>query len=512
MAEENKSHANARTVAFNTIMLYTRMALMMVVGFFTARVNLDSLGVDNYGIYNVVGGLVVMFTIISGSLTTAISRFITYELGTGDNKRMQLIFSSSLLILIALSLLLALLAESVGLWFVNTYMNIPLNRVVAANWVYQLSIISFITSLLSTPYNATIIAHEKMSAFAYISVVEALLKLLIAYLTFISPIDKLIFFACANCLVSILIRNIYTAYCHKHFGECHFTMEFDRPLLKKMFSFAGWNFFGAGSLQLMIQGVNVLINMFFGVTVNAARGLTTTLENTIMGFVNNFTMAINPQITKSYAANEKPYMFQLIYKGAKFSFFLMMFFAIPCILEAETLLGMWLKEVPEYTAIFLRLALVASMISVLSNTMMTAMLATGDIKKYQIIVGGLGMVVFPVTWTAYALGASPQVTYLVIIFVYILQFCVRLYLLREMIGLSTKEYLSQVLVRALLVATITYAPSYLLYKILDNSITSFLTVCASCILISITSVYILGLDKIERNYIKTIITNRLHRS
>ena len=511
MSDISASQSKAKTVAINTIMLYARMALMMVVGFVTARVNLDSLGVDNYGIYNVVGGLVVMFTILSGSLTTAISRFITYELGIGDKKRMQLIFSSSVIIQLALSLLLVIIAETIGVWFVNTYMNIPEDRVVAANWVYQFSIISFVTALLSTPYNATIIAHEKMSAFAYISIVEALCKLLIAYLTFISPIDKLIFFAAANCLVTIIIRNVYSSYCHRHFVECRFQFIFDRPLLKKMFSFAGWNFFGAGSLQLMTQGVNVLINMFFGVAVNAARGLTTTIENTVMGFVTNFTMAINPQITKSYASNERSYMFQLIYKGAKFSFFLMMFFAIPCIIEADALLNIWLREVPEYTAVFLRLSLVASMISVISNTMMTAMLATGDIKKYQIIVGGLGMLVFPLTWAAYAIGAQPQIAYVIVILIYIIQFIVRLYLLREMIGLSIREYLNNVIVRVVIVTGVTVIPSYILYNVLDDSVTSFFVVCTSCVITSLLGIYFIGLDNTEKKYVKNTIMRKIKK-
>ena len=504
----NSSHSNAKKVATNTLFLYARMALMMVVGFLTARVNLDSLGVDNYGIYSVVGGLVVMFTVLSGSITSAISRFITYELGAGNKENMQLVFSTSMIIQVLLSILLILLAETLGLWFINDNMNFPADRYVAANWVYQLSILSFVTSLLSVPYNATIIAHEKMAAFAYISIFEAFLKLLIAYFTYISPIDKLIFFASANCLVSLFLRNLYSIYCRKHFAECHFVLVFNSVLLKKMFSFAGWNFLGAGSLQLMTHGVNVLINMFFGVSVNAARGLAVTIENTVMSFVSNFTMAINPVITKSYASNDTSYMFELIYRGAKFSFFLLMFFALPCILEADMLLALWLKEVPPYTCIFLRLSLVASLISVLSNTMMTAMLAVGDIKRYQIIVGGLGMVVFPMTWILYKLGTEPQTTYFVVIVIYIIQFCVRLYLLKGMVGLSISDFVYRVLFRSLLVVFLVFIPTYMLYQSIPSTISSFFIICFTCGILSLVFIYLVGLDTKEKQYLINLIARK----
>ena len=263
-------------------------------------------------------------------------------------------------------------------------MQIPLEHLGAANWCLQFSIITFAINLWSVPYNAAIIAHEEMSVFAYISILEGVGKLLIALCIAYNPFDRLVFYALLIALLSWIIRIVYTNYCKRHFEECTYHFIYDHNLLKRMFAFAGWSFFGAGSWQLMTQGVSLLLNVYFGVAVNAARGVANQVDMAIMQFVNNFTTAVNPQITKSYALGDKSYMFSLMYRGAKFSYFLVLFFAIPIICETDYILGLWLGIVPDHAVTFVRLALIVSMIQVLSNTMITAMLATGDIKKYQI--------------------------------------------------------------------------------------------------------------------------------
>lgn len=499
--------ANSKRIAKNTLLLYIRMLFLMLISLYTSRVILNALGVEDYGIYNVVGGVVIMFTILSGSLNAAISRFITYELGNGDNKRLKNVFSSSVTIQAGIALIIVLIAETIGLWFLNFKMVIPENRMVAANWCFQFSILAFAINLISVPYNAAIIAHERMSAFAYISVLEAVGRLIIAWCVAINPIDRLIFYAMMIALLALGVRMIYTVYCRKHFDECTYHFVYDYDLLKRMLGFAGWNFFGAGSWQLMNQGVNLLINVFFGVTVNAARGIAVQVDSAVMQFVNNFTTAINPQITKSYASGDKSYMFSLIFKGAKFSYFLLMFFAIPLIFEMRFVLQTWLGIVPKHAVEFARLALFASLIMALSNTMITAMLATGDIKKYQLIVGGLGMLVFPLAWLSFYIGFPPETAYLVTIIIFICQLICRLKLLQEMIGLSPIDYVKNVLTKTIYVSLLSIIIPFLLTRIMDEGIIRFLLLGLSSAVVSVIAIWFIGISNAERVFFVTSVRN-----
>ena len=306
--------ANNKRIAKNTLLLYFRMLFMMAVSLYTSRVVLNALGVEDFGIYNVVGGVVAMFSMLSGSLSAAITRFITYELGKGNQENLKKIFSSSVTIQIGLAILIIVVAEAIGVWFLNMKMNIPDVRITAANWVFQFSILTFAVNLISVPYNASIIAHERMSAFAYISILEAIGKLAIVFLIVISPMDKLIFYAILMCAVALIVRLAYGVYCKRHFEECTYHFIFDRDLLKHMFGFAGWNFIGATSAVLRDQGGNVVINLFCGPAANAARGIAFQVNNAISGFVTNFMTALNPQITKSYAAGDRKYMMTLIFQ------------------------------------------------------------------------------------------------------------------------------------------------------------------------------------------------------
>lgn len=490
--------ANSKRVAKNTILLYGRMLFLMLISLYTSRVILNALGVDDYGIYNVVGGVVTMFSVLSGSLNAAISRFITYELGTGKKEKLKRVFSSSVTIQLGLAVFFVIIAETVGLWFLNCKMVIPEERLVAANWCFQFSIITFAVNLISVPYNAAIIAHEKMSAFAFISIFEGVGKLLIALCIPYNSIDRLIFYALMIAVLSWAIRMIYTWYCKKNFEECTYTFIYDHTLLKKMFGFAGWNFFGAGSWQLMNQGVNLLMNVYFGVAINAARGIAIQVDTAVLQFVNNFTMALNPQITKSYASGDKSYMFSLLFRGAKFSYFLMLFFAIPLICETEFILKLWLGIVPDHAVEFARLALIVSMIHVLSNTMITAVLATGDIKKYQIIVGGLGMLVFPLAWLSFYLGLSPETAYFATIAVFLCQLMCRIKLLKDMIGMSPKQYIREVVLKVIVVTIlVSLLPIALVYT-LDDNFLRFIIVGFISVISCILCIWLLGLNSAER--------------
>lgn len=330
MSEQiNKS----KRLAKNTVLLYVRMLLTMFIGLYTSRVVLHALGVEDYGIYNVVGGLVTMFTVLSGSLSAAISRFITFELGKGNKDRLKRVFSTSINIQFILIAFIVVLMETIGLWFLNYKMVISAERLTAANWVFQFSVFTFAMNLWSVPYNAAIIAHEKMSAFAYIGILDSLCRLGVAFMITYSNFDHLIYYALLLMIVGIIIRLIYGFYCKRNFDETIYHFVLDKSLLNDMFSFAGWNFIGAAAGVCRTTGVNILINLFYGANVNAARGLSVQLNNAISGFANNFMTALNPQITKAYAEEDFHYMNMLLFKGTKLAYFLLMLISMPVLIQ-----------------------------------------------------------------------------------------------------------------------------------------------------------------------------------
>lgn len=498
--------ANNKRIAKNTLLLYFRMLFMMAVSLYTSRVVLNALGVEDFGIYNVVGGVVAMFSMLSGSLSSAITRFITYELGTGNQENLKKIFSSSVTIQIGLAVLIIVLAEAVGVWFLNVKMNIPDARMAAANWVFQFSILTFAINLVSVPYNATIIAHERMSAFAYISILEAIGKLAIAFLIVISPIDKLIFYAILMCAVALVIRFAYGIYCKKHFEECTYHFIFDKELLKRMFGFAGWNFIGATSAVLRDQGGNVVINLFCGPAANAARGIAFQVNTAISGFVTNFMTALNPQITKSYAAGDRKYMMTLIFQGARLSFYMLLLLSLPVLIDTHYILGLWLKIVPDHAVLFVQLVLVFAMSESISNPLITAMLATGHIRNYQLVVGGLQMMNLPVSYILLRMGMFPEVV--IVVAIVISQCCLaaRLLMLRGMIGLSVRKYMKKVYINVLVVTVIAAIFPFLLAISLDESFLNFILLCFVALICTGITIYYVGCDKTERQF----VLNKLH--
>lgn len=489
---------NNKRIAKNTLILYVRMFLMMLVGLYTSRVNLAALGVDNFGVYNVVGGFVAMFSIISTSLSGAISRFITYELGRGDSGKLKTMFSTSVNIMVLLSLVIVIVAELLGPWFIENKLDIPAGREIAAQWVFQFSILSFVVGLISVPYNAAIVAHERMSAFAYISIFEALGKLTVALLIPHSPIDKLIFFAGLLCLISIIIRIIYGSYCKRHFAECAYSFSFDRSIFKQMSGFAGWNFFNSTAYIFNNQGVNMLLNMFFGVAVNAARGIAVSVDNIVNQFVGNFMTAVNPQITKSYASGDLANMHKLVCRGAKFSYYCMLLLALPIILEAEQILGLWLVEVPEYTASFVQLILITSLCDSIGRTGYTACMATGRLKKYSLVITSVAILEFPLVWLAFSLGATPLYAYYIYIFVKIAALIVRMFLMEEMVHLKVSMYVKQVFIPIILTTLVAWViPVLLSYLMQPNFLRIVVITFASVLSVSVGALY-LGMTTNER--------------
>lgn len=492
---------NNKRIAKNTFVLYLRTMFVMVVSLYTSRVVLQVLGVEDYGVYQVVGGLVSMFSIISTSLSGAVSRFITFEIGRGRKDRLERIFATSLLIQIGLCVVVVLAVEIIGLWFLHNEMQIPEGRMEAAQWVLHCSVVTFCLGLLSVPYNACIIAHEHMKTFAYVSIVETILKLGVVYLIAVSPIDSLILYAVMLVVLSAIIRLVYSIYCHKHFEESRAKLVLDKEILKEMLGFSGWNFFNSSTHILNTQGVNMLINVYFGVVLNAARGIATQVEGAVNSFVGNFTVAINPQITKSYAAGDMSSMYLLVCRGARFSYFAMLFLSLPLIIECKQILDIWLVDVPEYAVIFVQLSLIMSMCSAIGNSGYTACMATGKLKRYSIIITSIGLLEFPLAWLLFAYGASPVAAYYTYIVVRILVLIARMFLLESMVGLKVMMYMKQVFVPI----TLTTVVAIILPMLFDYfTEQTMIRIPVMIILTSVSvilSTFYLGMQKNERNVI-----------
>lgn len=500
---------NNKRIAKNTLFLYLRMFLMMAISLFTSRVVLSTLGVSDYGIYNVVGGVVAMFGLLSGSITNSITRFLTFELGKKDYSQLQKVFSTSLNVMFVLSFVIVVIGEIVGIWFLNYKMNIPEGRMDAANWAFQCSLMTFVMNLISIPYNSTIVAHEKMSAFAYISIFEVIMKLVIVYSLYVSPFDKLKSYVVLLLILSFVIRFIYGFYCKRHFKEATYHFVYDKTLLKNMTSFAGWNFFGQGAYMMNNQGVNIVINMFFGVTVNAARGIATQVNSAVNQFVTSFMMALNPQITKNYASGEFEEMHKLVYRGAKFSYFLMLFFLIPICLETEMILHLWLNVVPEYSVAFVRWTLVITTMGMLSNTLITALHATGKIKKYMIIVGLVEISNFPLTYLMFKIGFNPLSAYYVYFSIYLVLMFLRLYLIKDLIKMKARAYIQEVYLKVLLVTLVSLILPSFICLFQQDSILRFIEVGIVSCLSTLVTVYYLGLTASEREKLIGFVKSKI---
>ena len=404
----NNTLANNKRIARNTLLLYFRMLFMMVVSLYTSRVILSILGIEDFGIYSVVGGVVGIFSFLNGSMSTATQRYLTFEIGTGNIEKLKKTFSLCITIHAIITLIIVVLAETVGLWFLTTQMTIPAERMDAAMWVYQLSVFTCVVLMMSVPYNADIIAHEKMGVFAYISIFEVTAKLLIVYLLNCIDYDKLKIYATLMFCIQAIIRVIYGTYCKRHFIETQYKFVWDSVLMKEMLGFAGWNMFGIIASISITQGVNIILNIFFGPIVNAARGIAVQVQNAITGFSSNFQLALSPQITKSYANHEIEQMHRLVFASSKYSFLLLYFLSLPLLIETDQVLQWWLKEVPTHTSNFIRIMLCISMINVMADAFMVSSQATGKVRMYQILVGGTLLFIVPTSYITLKLGFPPE--------------------------------------------------------------------------------------------------------
>lgn len=503
---------NNRRIAKNTLLLYIRMLFLMAVNLYSSRVVLNALGVEDYGVYNVVGGVVAMFGFINSSMSSATQRYITFALGKGNFENLQKVFSTTLQIHVLIAVIIVVLGETVGLWFMYEKMQIPAERMDAAFWVLQCSILSTVVMIVSVPYNADIIAHEKMSAFAYISVLESILRLTVVFILMIGSFDKLILYALLLLIVQIIIRFCYSIYCNKHFFETKYIHVWDKKLFKEMTGFAGWSMFGNLSAVLFGQGLNMLLNVFFGPVVNAARAIAVQVQNAIQQFVGNFQMALNPQITKTYAKNEMDDMHKLMFRSARFSFYLLFFLSLPVLFETDFILTIWLKTVPENTVIFLRIMICTSLIYTLANPLIIANQATGKVKKYQAVCGSILLLILPISYIVLKLGFPAYSVFIVHFVMESFAQLARMIMLRHLIGIRIIEYFKYIYTPVILVVLFSVILPFIVYESMNDSVLRFFVVCAVCVLSVGSVAYAIGLSKKEKLFVRGKVNDFYHKN
>lgn len=515
--QENQTHTKGIRIARNAMMLYVRMLVLLFVGLFTSRVVLSALGVENFGIYTAVGGIVVLFNVLTHAVSSAISRFMSYELGKGDMARLTRVFSVSRILLLLLCVLLIVLTETLGVWFLENKMNIPPGRMEAAHWVLQGSLGVMIVNLLAIPYNSLIISREKMGVFALVSIVEGGLKLTVAFLLYLSSWDKLIVYALLMLGVALMIRGLYAVYCKRNFAESRAPWFkspvpgeplIDKSLLKEMFAFAGWNSMSSSVFLFNTQGINILQNLFFGVLVNAGRGIATQVEGIFKQFSSNIMLAFNPQIVKSYASGDKAYCYLMVQRATKFTYLVQLLLAIPIWIETEYLLQLWLGQVPEYAVTFVRLAILCTLVDMTSNALFQLILATGKLKTYSLTTTFLSLLVFPLSWMSYKIGAAPEFSYIIFVVVYSIVFIVKGFMARRLAAFPLRKYV-KLLFQLTAIAFFAYFCAGALSQF--SGLHPFLRLClvtlVSTLIILLMS-YFLVLTVGEKQYIKNKLARR----
>jgi len=494
---------NTKHIAKNTLMLYVRMVFSMCVSLYTSRVVLNTLGVEDYGIYQIVGGVVAIFSLLSASLSAAVSRFLTFELGRDDRVRLRHVFSTSLWVHAGMALVVLVGVETLGVWFLNHKIVIPAARMAAANWLLQFSLLAFVIGLAGIPYRASIVSHERLKVFACTGMADTLLRLLAVWSLSWLPAaaDKLVAYSLLSLCVVVVLQAYYWQYCRTRFKECRLSATFDKALFRQIAGFAGWNFIGTSSAILREQGGNILLNLFGGPAVNAAKGIATSVNTAVGSFAGNFMVAVNPQITKSYAAGERAYMMSLIFRSARFSYYLLLLLGLPVLLNTHHVLLLWLDMVPAHAVEFTRLALLFILCESVSAPLVTAMLATGRIRNYQIAVGGLQMLNFPVSYALLRMGAAPEIVLAVAIAVSLCCLAARLCMLRTMIALPVRRYLREVILNIVAVTGAALALPLLLVPRCESPAALALSVLA-CLLSAGGSIYHIGCNRRERAFLR----------
>lgn len=498
-----------KRIAKNTLVLYFRMLVNMAVGLYTSRIVLTALGVDDYGIYNVIGGVVLILAFLNTTLSGATSRFLTFELGKNNLDNLKKTFSSALTIHIGIAVVILILAETIGLWFLENKLNIPGSRMFAARVVYQFSILSCMVSVTQVPYNASIISHERMDVFAYVSILDALLKLVIVYLLYFGEFDKLIAYALLLFVVTFIIALIYRFYCVRNYDECRYKFELDKKTIKPLLQFSGWDMYGNLSVVASIQGMNILLNLFFNPAVNAAAALGNQVRNAVSGFSANFLTAVQPQMVKDYAQQNFESMVRLVINSSKYSFLMSYILYFPLILENKFAMNLWLKEVPDFTVIFCQLTLIYSLIGAFVSPINMAIHATGKIKLLSLVTGSFFLITLPISYVLLRMGNSPVYPFIVNILIYILAYFSNLMILQKNIHEFTiKLILKQVLGPCFLLLLLSIPLPLFVYSSMEEGWARFLTTCFLSVSITAILAYYILLDKEMRMRISETIKSK----
>lgn len=492
---------NNKRIAKNTVFLYIRTVFAMLVALYTSRVVLTVLGVTDFGIYNVVGGIVVLFTFLSNAMTAGTQRFLSFELGRKNERRLTEIFRMAVNIHLILGAILLILAETFGLWIVNTLLNIPPERFEAALWVYHCSVLSFTVTVLQVPYMASIVSHERMDAYAIISIIDVSAKLGAVLLLRVLPGDSLKWYAILLLSVAFMTGMFYKTFSKRHFRECRYKRFWNGDLFRELVGYSSWNLFGGLAGALSAQGVNVLLNMFFGPAVNAARGIAHQANAAMCALFSSFQQSVNPQIVKQYSTGNLPYMHQLVYRSARYSFFLVLIFVTPVMLETETVLYIWLGQIPTHSVAFIRIVLLTTLVSCLSTPFVTAAQATGKIKRYQTVVGGLLLLILPLSYIALRLTHIPESAFLVILMMETVALVARVLLLRKMAGISVRIFLQSVIARAAAASAVTACTWAIPTLLPPGGIRLVLSIVIGEA-VALTAIYHLGMDCKEKNFAK----------
>lgn len=503
---------NTKLMAKNSAFMYVQMAVKMLIGLYTVRVILHALGAEDYGIYNVVGGFVTMFSFITNTLVSASQRFFAYSIGRGEKEMLNRYFNSSLLSFIILAVVLFIVIEGFGWWFVNYKMVVPDNRLEASNWVLQFAIAAFVVRILAVPYKAMIVSHEKLIYYALVSVSDSLMLLGIAFLLQAVQTDKLKVYAVCMFGVAFISTLLYITLCKSSFKEdSRIRIKWEGSLMKEMLSYCGWYMFGTMALMVRSQGINILLNLFFNPVVNAARAIAYQINNAINQFVNSFYNAVRPQITKLTAAENNEGMINLVNSSSVISFYLTCLIAVPLLIEMPVVLAVWLREVPQYTIIFSRLVVITAMIDTLGQPLTTAVCATGRIRNFQIITGIILMMNLPVSYFMLKIYPDPYlVFYVAIVFAAITQLA-RMIFMKRMFGMSIKRYVVDVLVRTAIVFTLAILATYGLRQISGDGMWAHLLVLVSSVIITILLSYYVGMKRQQRVALSTGIKNWLNK-
>lgn len=496
-----------KRIAKNTLFLYIRMFIMMGVSLYTSRVVLQKLGVDDFGLYNIVGGVVVLFSVFNSSLAGSTQRFLNYEMGRDDVSSVNKVFQCSIMLHVILCSILIILAETIGLWYINTYLNVPFGRYDAARIVYQISLLTFCINVLRVPFNACIIAHEKMDFYAYVSVAEAGLKLLVVFLLSMCDFDRLIFYSILILLVTVFVNSSYVIYCSKTFPNIKIKLLWDRQKIKEMLSFSGWSLFGSTAVISAQHGLNMVLNFFCGVGLNAAAGIANQVTSAMYGFISNFQTAFNPQIVKLYAQKQFNDFFNLIFRASKFSFLLFWLISVPVLFYAPVILDFWLDEVPPHVVSFCRVIIIYLLIDALNGPLWMAANATGKIKIYHILMGGIILCNIPVAILLLWFGLEPELVWVSKIIFNILAMIVRMEYLRRIVGFSCCKYITNVIIPLLLVIFLSIVPLSILY-LSSFDINISISILFSLLYILFVS-YIFGLNNQEKLTINKFVSAKI---